>query len=185
MIYISGPITGHPDYARTFAQAAASLRSAGHQNVYNPAEHQIPGATWAEYMRIDITFITTEATGICLLNGWENSRGATLEVDVAKALGLPIRTTNSWECTPPDPLHDSHDGQDDIPADPVFDDGGWLPDGPSAHFMLEADRIVKLVDLEPDTNTPAPNHQHKWTYVDTIPLIKECAGCGETRINHT
>ena len=42
--YLSGPITGHKDYRRQFAKAAAALKEMGY-NVINPAA--IDDATWS------------------------------------------------------------------------------------------------------------------------------------------
>ena len=89
--YLSGPMTGLPDFNRpAFHAAAAALRAQGHV-VINPAEVDLgPDATWADYMRIHLAEIARRVTQVFVLPGWESSRGAQLEVHVARSLGLPV-----------------------------------------------------------------------------------------------
>ena len=60
--YLSGPITGHKDYRRQFAKAAAALKEMGY-NVINPAaiDDAIPVEcmSYEEIMRIDLELLTT------------------------------------------------------------------------------------------------------------------------------
>lgn len=60
--YLSGPITGHKDYRRQFAKAAAALKEMGY-NVINPAaiDDAIPVEcmSYEEIMRIDLEFLST------------------------------------------------------------------------------------------------------------------------------
>ncbi len=90
-VYLSGPMTGLPDFNRpAFHAAAAALREQGHV-VINPAEVDLgPDATWSDYMRIHLAEIARRVTQVFVLPGWEGSRGAQLEVHVARALGLPV-----------------------------------------------------------------------------------------------
>lgn len=87
-IYIAGPMTGLPGYNfDAFNAKAAELRAEG-WHVENPAEHgHIDGATWADYLRWDISRIAT-CGAIFLLPGWQDSKGASLEVVIGKALGV-------------------------------------------------------------------------------------------------
>ena len=89
--YLSGPMTGLPDFNRpAFHAAAATLRAQGHV-VINPAEVDLgPDATWVDYMRVHLAEIARRVTQVFVLPGWESSRGAQLEVHVARALGLPV-----------------------------------------------------------------------------------------------
>ena len=105
-LYVSGPMTGLSDYNYpAFAEAARRLRAAGHETI-DPSEATVePGSPWADYMRFDIKSVC-EVDGVAVLPGWHNSRGAWLEVLVARELGLPIRTVDEWlthdacECPP-------------------------------------------------------------------------------------
>lgn len=89
-VYISGPMSGLPDFNRpAFNAEAARLRALGY-DVVNPAElNPDPSATWVHCMRVDIRELTTCAA-ISLLPGWEQSRGAKLEWQIAEALGLKV-----------------------------------------------------------------------------------------------
>lgn len=90
-VYLSGPMTGLPDFRRpAFHAAAAALREQGHV-VINPAEVDLgPDATWSDYMRVHLAEIARRVTQVFVLPGWEGSRGAQLEVHVARSLGLPV-----------------------------------------------------------------------------------------------
>lgn len=92
VIYLSGPMTGLPEYNYPlFRRVAAELRARGHR-VYNPAEFPHKGApeefpirrAFAAYS----SFICLEADTIVLLPGWEKSRGATAERALADNCGL-------------------------------------------------------------------------------------------------
>lgn len=90
-VYIAGPMTGYADhnYPR-FAAKAAELRAAG-WNVISPAElHPAdPAVAWDWYLRRDLAELV-KATHVVFLPGWERSRGARLEHQVAEALGMTI-----------------------------------------------------------------------------------------------
>lgn len=89
-IYIAGPMTGLPDFNfPAFNFEAALLRNQG-LHVENPAEHgTVDGAEWADYLRYDIGRLAT-CGAIYLLKGWENSKGAQLEVHIARTLGMEV-----------------------------------------------------------------------------------------------
>lgn len=100
-LYIAGPMTGHPDFNYpAFNANAGLLRGAGY-DVLNPvdSEHEnpTPGAAqaWDWYMRRALRMLT-HADGIATLDGWESSRGASLEVYIAAQLKLPIRPALDW-----------------------------------------------------------------------------------------
>ena len=87
-IYIAGPMTGLPDFNReNFNWAAMRLKKDG-WDVKNPADlGDIPGATWGDYMRLGLKSLLTCST-IYMLKGWEGSKGAKIELAVAKELGM-------------------------------------------------------------------------------------------------
>lgn len=82
-IYISGPITGHPpeQVKQAFEAAAERIRSKGHEPV-NPYLLQNILApettTWNQYMVAALALLDVSAA-ICMLPGWTNSSGASLE----------------------------------------------------------------------------------------------------------
>jgi hypothetical protein len=84
-------MTGKPDFNfPAFNAAADKLRDVG-WDVINPAE-SFGGRTdlpRSAYMRKDIgDLLRCDYVGC--LPGWEDSKGASLEVQIAKELGLPI-----------------------------------------------------------------------------------------------
>lgn len=86
-VYIAGPMTGIKDYNfPAFNAMAGKLRAAG-WHVENPADHGLViGAEWGDYLRYDIGRLAS-CEAIVLLPGWTASRGARLEVSIAKELG--------------------------------------------------------------------------------------------------
>lgn len=90
-IYISGKITGTNDFRERFAAAEERLKAQGYETI-NPARINagLPdGTPWETYMRRCIALLA-EADAIYLLNGWRNSRGAHLEVDIAAELNMTM-----------------------------------------------------------------------------------------------
>ncbi|MCF4997348.1 DUF4406 domain-containing protein [Pseudomonas syringae] len=89
-LYLAGPMTGFEDFNfPAFNKIAAELRTRGYV-VENPAEHGVvDDADWADYMAYDLTRL-----GLCgqvaVLPGWENSKGARLEVHIARELGMKV-----------------------------------------------------------------------------------------------
>ena len=90
-IYLSGPMTGIPDFNYPlFHSCTAVLRSYGYK-VFNPAEffdgdQTLPKET---YMKEDIARVLDSQIVVTLPN-WETSSGAQLEVEVARACGIPV-----------------------------------------------------------------------------------------------
>lgn len=93
-LYLAGPMTGFEDFNfPAFNKMAAKLRAIGYI-VENPAEHGVvDDAEWRDYMAYDLTRL-----GLCgqvaVLPGWENSKGARLEVHIARELGMPVVNAN-------------------------------------------------------------------------------------------
>jgi len=89
VVYLSGPMTGLPDYNRPeFIQAELMLRLCYGCKVLNPARWQ-DGLSWTEYMRLDMELLR-EATVLVRLPGWKGSRGAVIEDEVFSMGGLLV-----------------------------------------------------------------------------------------------
>lgn len=99
-LYVCGPMTGIEGFNyEIFNIAAADLRASGYE-VENPADLEAENTSgapqaWDWYMRRAITKLML-CNGIALLNGWENSRGAVIEVNLAHNLGYQIRHIDAW-----------------------------------------------------------------------------------------
>ena len=94
--YLSGPMTGLPDYNRpAFDEAAETLRKQGYA-VFSPSEvgsrDQIMSRSW--YMRKDIEALL-QSDAVMMLPDWEQSEGAKLEFEIAKQLELRIEYITS------------------------------------------------------------------------------------------
>ena len=90
-LYLAGPMTGLPEFNYpAFRAAAQEWRECG-WDVLDPSEKfggrlDLPYEVYIKASIIDV--LASEA--IAVLPGWENSRGATLEVSIGRALGYPI-----------------------------------------------------------------------------------------------
>ncbi|TDB42094.1 DUF4406 domain-containing protein [Photorhabdus luminescens] len=94
VVFISGPMTGKPDFNRSeFNTAAKMLKSQG-LIVLNPAVYP-DGLTHDQYMRMSLAMLE-QADAVYLLDGWEHSTGAVMEFDRAKMHNLMFMY-NSWE----------------------------------------------------------------------------------------
>ena len=99
-VYLSGPMTGIENYnCDGFSNAEKEIwKRAKNVEVLNPwvlsgvvsAECARLGATpeYYDYLRYDIQKLMT-ADAVFLLDGWENSKGAVIENEIAQKVGIP------------------------------------------------------------------------------------------------
>lgn len=90
-IYIAGPMTGRPELNYPAFNAVEAALRAMNYRVENPAvnaNYAPEGADYAWFIRAGLLQLL-RCRSIVLLDGWEESRGATLEHLVAEAMGLP------------------------------------------------------------------------------------------------
>jgi signal recognition particle subunit SEC65 len=82
-------MTGIPEYNfPEFNRAAAYIRKLGHEAI-NPAEFGNPYLPWRDNMRKAIQKMM-KADLVVVLDGWDKSRGAQIEVELAKKLEIPV-----------------------------------------------------------------------------------------------
>lgn len=90
-MYISGAIAHHDinERRQTFAKAARRLRAMSYEPV-NPFDNGVPhDAHWRDHMKADIALLL-DCDLIYMLHGWEMSKGAKLELDVASSCGIEV-----------------------------------------------------------------------------------------------
>lgn len=104
-VYVAGPMSSYPEHNfPAFRAAAKRLRAMGHE-VTSPVEmdeaegfdaetaEEIPPGSeqWSAFLARDVIVVASaDVDAIVVLEGWEKSRGAALEVHVARELGKPI-----------------------------------------------------------------------------------------------
>lgn len=102
-VYISGPISLGDSLSREaveanlgkFPAAARALSERGYKPVDPTHNAQQDGLVWLDYMRRDIHALV-ECDGIAMLDGWEKSRGACVEEQLARALGFRVASLDEW-----------------------------------------------------------------------------------------
>lgn len=92
-IYISGAITDMPNGNKfEFEKYENKFRVLGLEPI-NPhklhTEEQIEKFTWHDFMKSDIKALV-DCDIVAVINGWQKSKGANLEVHIARHLEIPI-----------------------------------------------------------------------------------------------
>jgi hypothetical protein len=100
ILYVSGPMSGYDDYNwPSFKEATRQLRKAGYE-VRCPTES---GAgfdmPWVECLKLSLKAMM-DCSAVALLPGWEHSRGATIEVDLAHKLEMSVHSLEQWLSPP-------------------------------------------------------------------------------------
>jgi hypothetical protein len=95
-LYIAGPMSGYDNKnLHWFNWAQDRLHLLGYETL-NPASVEGDGtATWQWYMREGLEMLL-QADGVAVLDDWECSAGARLEVQVAQALMIPVKPVLRW-----------------------------------------------------------------------------------------
>ena len=96
-LYLCGPMTGYLDYNHPeFARIAARLRDEAGPKVWSPHENGLPAsATWHEHMRADIAALM-RCKALATHGSWQSSRGAQIEVKLAKSLDMEVYPYQVW-----------------------------------------------------------------------------------------
>lgn len=94
-LYVIGPIGKRKERnIGAFEEAQKRLEEAGYR-VWIPQEIVPPDATRGDAMRKSVAWMLAN-DGVALLDGWAQSPGASVELSVAKACGIPTLTVVAW-----------------------------------------------------------------------------------------
>ncbi|WP_050608243.1 DUF4406 domain-containing protein [Clostridium niameyense] len=86
-IYIAGKITGLKDYKKIFKDAECKLKKEG--NICMNPSILPEGFPYEAYMPI-CTAMIDQCDSVYMLNNWEDSKGARVELEYAKVTGKKI-----------------------------------------------------------------------------------------------
>lgn len=78
IVYIAGPITSDPDYKAKFDAVAKEIEEMGY-TPYNPTWQPL-GLHYKQYIDMGLDMLK-RADAVVFLEGWQHSRGATLELN--------------------------------------------------------------------------------------------------------
>ena len=94
-LYIAGPMTGLVAFNfPAFEAARQDLEDAGFE-VESPTDNQDEGMSYGSYIKAGLRQLL-RCDGVALLDGWEASVGARLEVQVAATSSMPVKPLKDW-----------------------------------------------------------------------------------------
>lgn len=94
-VYVVGPVTGIEGLNRDeFERVRGELARAGYA-ARIPHDYVPRSYGWEAAMRASIAAML-RCDGVALLDGWQASRGAKAERDVAQAVGIPVKGVAGW-----------------------------------------------------------------------------------------
>lgn len=99
-VYLSGPMSGLPDYNRRAFNGAASMLRTNGATTFNPADYfeSLSELSHKRCMFVTLSELITETFDgdsllydlVVMLPGWESSEGAQVEHAVAEAIGIEV-----------------------------------------------------------------------------------------------
>lgn len=95
-VYIAGPITKDPDYLAKFDTVENELKRRGF-DTFNPAMKNPGDHDYKWYIDRGLKALS-ECDAICLIEGWSQSVGATLEYTYSKVVDMPTLEARADEC---------------------------------------------------------------------------------------
>jgi hypothetical protein len=118
LVYIAGPMSGYPRWNKAEFDHAESIIALRGQEPINPFNlSPVPEKDshefnkddfeilWRDCMRRAVTALA-KSDKVVVLNGWEKSRGARVEVQLALDLGIPVETLGMWRVSQVPPKED-------------------------------------------------------------------------------
>lgn len=134
-LYVSGPMSGHPDHNfPAFHEAARQERSYGY-DVVSPAELdleeqggipdpvEVGGKEYIEYLSRDVLHVVG-VDAIIALPGWQKSRGAKFEAYIAAGLEKPVYSYTTRDRIAIHEIEEKHTG------DTILEEAQRIVDGP-------------------------------------------------------
>ena len=93
-IYLCGPITGRPAYEHHFFRVEKEIYDKAKAqglpiSILNPARFPVKKEAWESCLRYSIRELLT-CDGVALLQGWQHSRGCSMELSLAGQLKIPV-----------------------------------------------------------------------------------------------
>lgn len=167
-LYLAGPMRGIPEFNfPVFAAAANRLRDYGFE-VWSPAENDVTqdgfdptkdkALEMSHYMKRDLPEVCA-SDAVAVLPGWEKSKGASLEVHVARQCGIPVIDAMT--------LEDVVRGRSIMEDVPPFTQAEAEVCDVSRHFAGQA--MADLADLMRSSALPSDSSSRK-----DIPLARGC-----------
>lgn len=99
MLYLCGSIAGISDARAIFKAYKAQLEEVGYEvlNPYDVPPIDLPGTSfWSASLRGDIAEFLRMCVGVATIDGWQKSPGASLEVEIASRLEIPVMPVAGW-----------------------------------------------------------------------------------------
>jgi len=93
-IYICGKVTGDPNYRAKFRKEEERLFAFKYEPV-NPTAGISANEEWAKAMKTALRLMLL-CDGVSLLPDWKKSKGAKIEVRLARELGMDVRDSKKW-----------------------------------------------------------------------------------------
>ena len=112
-IYLSGKITGDPDYKAKFAKAEQITKERIENCVIINPSIMPEGLTQADYMRISLAMLDSCDT-VLLLDNWQDSEGAKVEKVYADKVGknvMCVKDLDHWRLL--NRSHELREGEQD------------------------------------------------------------------------
>lgn len=162
--YIAGPMTGYADLNYpAFAEASRILRERGF-GVVSPAELNPIETAYEDAMRNDIRALI-DCNHICMLEGWEKSKGATLEHHIATVMGLTIITLTQPTASASAPTQSVPD---------AFAPDTEIPEAKgSTHLIVALEKIADFNDTSASLFLEKYGNYSRFAEPDSVKIARE------------